>query len=272
MSTLRSDGSTLRYTRVAILLHWLVAGLVVAQFTWGWWMQSIAKTPPGVRADAFNLHKSVGLVILALMLVRLGWRLAHPPPPLDGLPRWQRLLARATHALLYVALLVMPLAGYLGSVFSGYPVKWFGVTLPAWGWKDTALKDLMSTVHLATSFVLASAVLLHVAGSLKHALDGDGWLRRMGLPQRRRVATGTAVAQGAARGARARRGAVIAAVSSCRRPARSPAAWPPPPASARGRCRARSCPDRRAGRRAPRRRAAHAWFRPCRSRPPTSGR
>ena len=71
-----------RYTRVAVVLHWLVAALVVAQVSWGWWMQTIAKQPPGVRADAFNLHKSIGLVMLALTLVRLGWRLAHPPPPL----------------------------------------------------------------------------------------------------------------------------------------------------------------------------------------------
>jgi len=63
-----------RYTRTAIALHWIVALAVVVQVTWGWVMQAIPKQPPGVRADAFNLHKSVGLVILALMLVRLGWR------------------------------------------------------------------------------------------------------------------------------------------------------------------------------------------------------
>jgi cytochrome b561 len=149
-------------------------------------MQEIPKQPPGVRADAFNLHKSVGMVIFALMLVRLGWRLGHPAPPLAGLPAWQRSLAHATHLTLYAALFVMPLAGYLGSVFSGYPVKWFGITLPAWGWKDAAIKDLMSTVHLVTSFVLLGAVGLHVAGALRHLFAGDGYGRRMGLPAKRR--------------------------------------------------------------------------------------
>jgi len=175
-----------RYTRVAVALHWIVAALVIAQFTWGWFMQEIPKQPPGLRADAFNLHKSVGLVILSLMLIRLGWRLAHPPPPLDGLPRWQRALASATHRLLYVALFVQPLAGYLGSVFSGYPVKWFGVTLPAWGWPSAAIKDAMSTVHLVNSFVLLALVALHLAGALKHALDGDGYVGRMLWPRRSR--------------------------------------------------------------------------------------
>ena len=178
----------LRYTRAAIALHWIVAALVLAQFTWGWWMQQIPKQPPGLRADAFNLHKSVGLVILALMLVRLGWRLAHAPPPLDGLPAWQRALASTTHRLLYIALIVQPLAGYLGSVFSGYPVKWFGLTLPAWGWPSVPIKDAMSTVHLVNSFVLLGLFMLHVAGALKHAFAGDGYIRRMLWPRRRREA------------------------------------------------------------------------------------
>lgn len=179
----RSSAAPGAYTRVAVLLHWIVAALVLAQASWGWWMQGIAKQPPGVRADAFNLHKSVGLVILALMLVRLAWRLTHAPPPLDGLPHWQAVAARATHRLFYVALLVMPLSGYLGSVFSGYPVRWFGVRLPAWGWSDPAIKDLMSGIHLATSLVLVAAIVLHVAAALRHALAHDGMVRRMAWPR-----------------------------------------------------------------------------------------
>ena len=171
-----------RYTRTAIVLHWLIAALVTAQFAWGWWMQTIPKQPPGLRADAFNFHKSVGLTILALMTLRLAWRLLHRAPPLPPMPRWQAALARATHGGLYAALLVQPLAGYLGSVFSGYPVKYFGMTLPAWGARHDALKDLLSGVHLTVSWIIATLVLLHVAGAAKHALvDRDGLLRRMGL-------------------------------------------------------------------------------------------
>jgi cytochrome b561 len=119
------------------------------------------------------------------MVVRLGWRLAHAPPPLVGMPQWQRELASWTHQLLYVSLIVQPVAGYLGSVFSGYPVKWFGVTLPAWGAPSVALKDAMSTVHLCNSFVLLALVLVHLAGALKHALARDGYLRRMLWSRRR---------------------------------------------------------------------------------------
>jgi cytochrome b561 len=169
---------------VAIALHWVIAAVVIVQFAWGWSMQQIPKQPPGLRADAFNLHKSIGLLIFGLMLARLGWRIGHPPPPLAGLPSWQRGTAQATHVLLYVALFVMPVAGYLGSVFSGYPVKWFGFTLPAWGWKDAFIKDLMSTIHLCTSFVLLAAFALHVAGAALHAFARDGYARRMRLQPR----------------------------------------------------------------------------------------
>ena len=173
-----------RYTKTAVVLHWLVAGVVFGQFTFGWLMQQIPKAPPGMRADAFNFHKSVGLCVLALMLFRLGWRLEHPAPPLPPMPAWRMRAAKVTHAALYAALLVMPLAGYLGSVWSGYPVIWFGLTLPAWGTKMPALKSLMSDVHLVTSFVLLSLVALHVAAAFQHALRADGVMARMTFPRR----------------------------------------------------------------------------------------
>ena len=170
------------------MLHWLIAALVIAQFAWGWWMQTIPKQPPGLRVDAFNLHKSVGMTIFALMVVRILWRLAHRPPPLPPMPSWQATAARVTHVLLYAALIVQPLVGYLGSAVSGYPVKYFGIALPAWAGKHEALKDLLSTVHLVVSWVIAAAVTTHVAAALKHALvDRDGLMARMGVGPGRKV-------------------------------------------------------------------------------------
>ncbi len=174
------SGSDLRYTRVAVALHWIIALLVIVQFAWGWWMQEIPKQPVGPRVDAFNAHKSMGMVILALMLARLGWRLAHKPPPLPPMPGWQAALAHATHSVLYAALIVQPLVGFLGSVFSGFPIKLFGITLAGVSYKHVPLKDLMSTLHLVVSWIIAGAVTLHVAGALKHALvDRDDLWRRM---------------------------------------------------------------------------------------------
>jgi cytochrome b561 len=171
-----------KYTRTAIALHWLIALAVVVQFCWGWWMQEIPKQPPGMRADAFNLHKSFGLTILMLMTVRLLWRWRHPAPAFPAMPKWQAALAHVVHATLYAVLFLHPMSGYLGSVFSGYPVKLYGVTLPAWGWSDPALKNFFSALHFVTSWVLLAAVTLHVAGAFKQALvDRDGLLSRMGV-------------------------------------------------------------------------------------------
>lgn len=171
-----------RYTRTAIVLHWLIAILVIGQFALGWWMQEIPKQPAGPRVDAFNLHKSIGITLFALMALRLAWRGWHPPPPLPPMARWQAWAARTTHALLYAALLIQPLAGYLGSEVSGYPVRYFGFILPSWAGKHLALKDALSVVHLATSWVIATLVVLHVAGALRHAfIDRDKLLVRMGL-------------------------------------------------------------------------------------------
>jgi cytochrome b561 len=171
-----------RYTTVAIVLHWLIALLVVAQFGLGWGMQEIGKNPPGPRAEAFNLHKSLGLTIFALMALRLAWRARHPAPALPPMPGWQAVLAKCTHALLYVALVAMPLAGYLGSEFSGYPVRFFGLTLPGWASARPDVKELMSALHLGLSWALAAAVATHLAGVAKHIfIDRDNLLGRMGV-------------------------------------------------------------------------------------------
>jgi cytochrome b561 len=175
-----ANSSSDRYDGVAVALHWLVAILVAGEFVLGWWMQGIPKQPPGPRVDAFNLHKSAGLAILLLMLLRVAWRVGHRPPSLAWLPRWQATAARVTHSGLYALLLALPAAGYLGSAWSGYPVRFFGITLPAWAAKDPGLKDTFSAAHLALGYALAMLVMLHVAAAARHALvNRDGVLARM---------------------------------------------------------------------------------------------
>lgn len=170
-----------RYTGVAIALHWLLAVLVLGQLALGWWMIGLPDRPKGLQAPWFNLHKSVGLTIAALMLLRLGWRMRHPAPPLpQSIPRWQRLAARVNHGLLYACLLLLPLTGYLGSSFSGYPIKYFGITLPDWGWAAPPLKQFFSTAHVAAVWLLMALVALHVAAALAHLLvNRDGVFGRI---------------------------------------------------------------------------------------------
>ncbi len=169
-----------RYDRVAMVLHWTIAVLALFQIGLGWWMLDLPKSPPGLRAGWFNVHKSIGMTIGLLMLARLGWRLSHVAPALPAsLPRWQARAARLSHGLLYAALIAQPLVGYLGSSFTRYPIKYFGVTLPHWGWDAPALKQVCSNVHFALACLISALVVLHVAAALKHFLARDGVFQRM---------------------------------------------------------------------------------------------
>jgi cytochrome b561 len=178
--------SPARYSTTAIVLHWVIALAVIGQVVLGWSMQEIPKVPVGPRVNAFNLHKSIGMSILVLMAIRLAWRASHRPPVLPPMPAWQVRAAQINHWLLYACLLAQPLTGYLGSAVSGYPVRYFGLLLPTWAAKNETLKDLLSAVHLVTSWILVCAIVLHVGAALKHHfIDRDSLLRRMWLTRAR---------------------------------------------------------------------------------------
>ncbi|MEN3297152.1 MAG: hypothetical protein V7642_6405 [Burkholderiales bacterium] len=174
-----------RYTRTAMFLHWLIAILLMSQFAFGWYLGDV---PRGVPARSYfvNLHKSTGMLLGLLILVRLLWRLTHTPPRLpDGVPRWQQRFAIATHYLLYACMLVMPLSGYIASNFSKWGVNFFNsVMLAPWGRDDKMLYAFLNQTHKVTSWVLLALVILHVLAALKHLLiDRDAIFTRM-LPQR----------------------------------------------------------------------------------------
>src|SRR3954466_10488149 len=121
-----------RYTRTAVLLHWLIAAAIAAMVFLGWWMLSIPKDPVGPRVRAFNLHKSIGITVFWVMVARLAWRLRHRPPPRPSLPLWQQRAATGVHALLFTCLFMMPLSGFMASSFSGRAIVYFGHALPIW--------------------------------------------------------------------------------------------------------------------------------------------
>lgn len=149
-------------------LHWAIAVLVPVLLGIGWYM---ADLPTGAeRSGLIRLHKTLGISVFLLMLARLGWRLAHRPPPLTGVPDWQVRMAWINHRVLYLLLFLQPLSGYLSSSFSGYSTSYFGIPLPEWGWKDEELNAIFNTVHRYTARVLAGLVLLHLLGALTHLL------------------------------------------------------------------------------------------------------
>lgn len=183
---LRSDAAG--WGSMAKTLHWIMALLIIGVAFVGWTMTDLPTSPQKIKIYA--LHKSFGLTVLALGLLRLAWRLGERRPAEPPMPRWQALAARATHLLLYVIILAMPITGWLYNSASGYPLQWFGLfNLPnLTGGKDADIKPWALLAHEIGFYALLLALAAHVGGALKHHfLDRDDVLRGM-LPGRRRAA------------------------------------------------------------------------------------
>lgn len=170
-----------RYTKVAVALHWIVVVLVLTLIGLGWYMTDIPRGTPE-RSFFYNLHKSIGLTTAIVVFVRLWWRAKNPPPPLPAsVPAWQVQASRISHALLYVCLVMMPIAGFSASQFTKYGVTYFGLfKIPPMGPENKDVYELLQGVHEVTAGVLAVLIVIHVAAALKHLIvDKDGVFNRM---------------------------------------------------------------------------------------------
>lgn len=172
-----------RWGSVSQLLHWLVVLLILGQGTVGLLMGELDNGPDKIRVYA--LHKSFGLTILALVALRLAWRLyAGKPRPVPGMPHWQQDVATLTHWMLYALLFAMPLSGWLLNSAAGFPLQWFGlVNLPAIADRDHDMRELAEDLHEWMFWALVALALVHAAAALYHHLfRRDATLARM-LPR-----------------------------------------------------------------------------------------
>ena len=170
----------LAYTHTAIALHWLVALLVFVTFPVGAIMSDMALSPDKLRMLSY--HKWLGVTVFLLLVVRLVWRVAHKPAPLDSaMPQWQKTAATGVHVLLYVLLFAIPLSGWLMSSAKGFQTVYLGVLpLPDLLDKDKVLGDALSALHKVLNITMLMLVVAHVAAALKHQIvDRDGTLARM---------------------------------------------------------------------------------------------
>ncbi len=166
----------LRYTNVAIALHWIIAILMVYMLFLG---EGLIKNVQGTYYP--SIHASLGLSILILSVARLGWRLINAPPPDVPMPQWQAKASNATHWLFYALMILLPLSGMADldrrisrvpelanlTFFGAFPIPHFSLT-----WFGQ-LHDVGSKIGIAL-------LLIHVAGALKHQfIDKDNLLRRM---------------------------------------------------------------------------------------------
>lgn len=193
--------NNIKYTNVAIALHWLIGIAILFMFVLGWFMTELPKETPkttsfdifnlglitwGVeeeqsqRSFYFNLHKSVGLSLLMLIVLRMYWRFTHRPPAfLNSMKLWEKRLAKATHHSLYLLMFLIPLSGIIMSAGSKYGIKWFGIKVIP-GFDNKAIRELFYEFHEIFGLLLLLILILHILGAVKHSIvDKDGTLRRM---------------------------------------------------------------------------------------------
>lgn len=170
-----------RYGLVAITLHWLVALTVIGLAILGLWMVDLSYYSPYYRSAPF-WHKSIGLTLFAVLLLRLLWRGFNPRPAhLPNHKRWELGLAGVVHVLLYLLLFVIVLSGYLISTETGQGISFFGwFEVPALITGLTAQADRAGLVHYWVAIAVLVLAGLHALGALKHHfIDRDDTLRRM---------------------------------------------------------------------------------------------
>lgn len=179
-----------RYTRIAMILHWLIAFLIILNVALIW---SVDWIPEDRIRLVIDSHKSFGITVLGLALLRILWRIANPPPPLpDTYPPAEKAAAHGAHALLYVLMIGLPLSGWMHDsawkAAGEIPMYLFGLfEWPRIGWimhVEPAAKErlhgLFGGIHVWLSYALYALVFLHIAAALKHQLwDGHPELQRM---------------------------------------------------------------------------------------------
>jgi len=160
--------------------HWVIAALILAQFVVGSVAEEMKLTP--AKLDLFVWHKSIGVTVLVLALLRLAWRFGNPPPVMPaGTPDWERRLAASAHWALYALIFAVPLSGWWVSDASRVPFKaFFFLPMPDFIETDRVLQETAAEVHEVLTMTLLIVVIVHIAAALRHHfLLHDDVLRRM---------------------------------------------------------------------------------------------
>ena len=168
-----------RWGGIAKTLHWLMAVGILGNGILALIMDGM---PRGMsKLNTFAVHKSIGLTVLALLVLRVCWRLLDRKPADEPMPRWQRGVAHATHGVLYLLMLAIPLSGWLYNSAHGYPLQWFKwFNLPGLVEKNDALSDLAGETHEILFWVIVVVLVAHVGGALvHHVFERDNTLLRM---------------------------------------------------------------------------------------------
>ncbi len=176
---MRLRNSPNRWGAVAQLLHWTMALGILGTGALGLWMTALK--PSMTKIGVYALHKSIGLTLLGLLLLRLAWRAVDRAPQEWPAPRWQQRTARGVHLALYGLAAALPLSGWLFNSVRGYPLQWFKLfNLPGLTEKAPDKAPFFATAHEYLFWTLVLVLIVHVGAALKHhVIDRDEVLRRM---------------------------------------------------------------------------------------------
>ena len=171
------------YGSMAKFFHWLIALLVIVLLLAGYFMDQIGDK--SIKLQVFNLHKLFGLAVLALITLRLLWRLANPVPLLPPeMALWERTLEKSVKLFFYIALFIMPLSGWIFSTAAGHAPRIGNFILAApFVPKNKVLADQIFNIHSIFAIIIIGLLCLHIAGAFKHHfINKDNILLRM-LPK-----------------------------------------------------------------------------------------
>src|SRR3984893_9270553 len=171
------------YGTTAKVFHWLIVALLIVQFPLGWFMPDIHRgMKPG---DAMTFHISFGITILALMALRLFWRITHPVAPASSLPAWQRLSSEAVHWLLYALVFATTMTVWIFASERGWSISlFFAVPLPMLPTEGSLLANSLGKWHGTMEWALLLVISLHVAAAMAHTfIFRDRIMQRM-LPEK----------------------------------------------------------------------------------------
>jgi cytochrome b561 len=153
---------------VTKFLHWSMALLIFTLFALGWTADLLPRSP--LKIDVFIWHKSLGILALTLVVIRLLWQLANPTPrpPTDTKP-WEHVAAKSAHAFLYILMIAMPISGWVINSAANVPFKVFWlVPLPNLTGPNQELRDVAETAHLAMFFLFATVLVAHIGAAIRH--------------------------------------------------------------------------------------------------------
>ena len=171
--------SSSEFGTLSKILHWSMAAIIITLIGVGIYMAELPKETTEQKQYAFQfygLHKSFGVVVLALMVFRLVWIRLSPPPALPAVfDAKEKMITKAVQGFLYILMILMPLSGYLMSNAGGFPINFFGLgELPALIGKSKEIGGIAHEAHEIMGFAMLALIVLHVAGALKHRIKDKG--------------------------------------------------------------------------------------------------